>query len=744
MNIKYARYYDDLFKVGDVCIFRPDKYNIRLKNKTGKQCKIESINGNRKGIEYYVVSFFVDMWQQNKEYYVVKETELEVHPNVKKNKELKLKMRDIDPYGEEDWMRESVNESLDGKKLEIGDVLVHPTFGEGVITGFNADREVAAIEFKNDRTRAIRLSVVRDMYKKGEKDVKEEEGKTKWFKKGKLHKEEDWTNESKRIVRWKPKYKIGDDVYCLSSLSMLSRHNGKNKIIEVTNGTTDYYYEMENKTGKIKWMREDDLFPNENEMEKERARREKDILDYRKKQENLKKAKEELSRKRGKMMLDVDPWGEEDWSNESISTTEDYELKIGDVCVLKNGSSIGIDYRDGKKCTITKYRNNISGDDDYYVMFDDRHEFICYRRHLDLIDSEMRKSTEKKRKELNKKMIDVDPYEEEDWLIESSENNFKVGEVCVMINGDKIGIIGRDGQKCKIFRTEGRNNCYIEFDDGQAFVCYRENLITELEYSIIDNKRKEINKKMIDVDPYEEEDWLSERRISYKKKLCPVLWEDGKIKERIRLKLMRIANDFFDDIELDVELLDVYLTGSIANYSYNADSDIDVHLIIDYSDINEDTDLVEKAVDGERYVWNLRHNIIIQEHDVELYVQDINAKHASSGIYSLMNDKWIKKPVYNRPNMDQVDVDNKYDIRVKDILRFEKISKEDLTPDEAEEYYKSARQLKKRIQKDRTEGLNIIGEFSLENLVFKKLRKTGKFGKLIDAITRLYDKIYSQ
>jgi hypothetical protein len=32
-----------------------------------------------------------------------------------------------------------------------------------------------------------------------------------------------------------------------------------------------------------------------------------------------------------------------------------------------------------------------------------------------------------------------------------------------------------------------------------------------------------------------------------------------------------------------------------------------------------------------------------------------------------MNDKWVKKPVYNRPNMDQVDVDNKYDARmVKD------------------------------------------------------------------------------
>ena len=76
--------------------------------------------------------------------------------------------------------------------------------------------------------------------------------------------------------------------------------------------------------------------------------------------------------------------------------------------------------------------------------------------------------------------------------------------------------------------------------------------------------------------------------------------------------------------------------------------------------------------------------------------------------------------------------------------RFYKISKQNLSPEDAEEYYKAARQLKKKIMKGRQEGLHIIGEFSLENLVFKKLRKTGKFGKLISTITRLYDKIYSQ
>ena len=243
---------------------------------------------------------------------------------------------------------------------------------------------------------------------------------------------------------------------------------------------------------------------------------------------------------------------------------------------------------------------------------------------------------------------------------------------------------------------------------------------------------------------HNEENYMFERKVQYRKHLCPDLWDGFELKENIREKLVRIATDFYEDIEIDVKLIDIYLTGSIANYNYNSESDIDVHIIIDYTEINEDIELVEMAVDGQRYVWNLRHNIVIKGHDVELYVQDINAKHASTGVYSLMNNDWVKKPVYNRPNIDQSDVDVKYEARVNDIYRFEKLSKSDISPEESKEFYEAARSLKKKIMKARKEGLDIIGEFSLENLVFKKLRKTGKFKKLIDSITRLYDKIYSQ
>ncbi len=237
-----------------------------------------------------------------------------------------------------------------------------------------------------------------------------------------------------------------------------------------------------------------------------------------------------------------------------------------------------------------------------------------------------------------------------------------------------------------------------------------------------------------------------ERRVAYKKQLSPDLWEDGKIIERIKQKLIKIGKDFYEDLDVDTELLDIYFTGSMCNYNYSSDSDIDVHIIIDFEDVSDNMKLVKKAMDGQRFIWNLRHNIVIKGHDVELYVQDSGEKHTASSIYSLLSDKWIVEPKYNPPAVDQKFVDMKYDAKAYDIDELEKLSKdEDLVdPYECEVYYDKAKEMKAKIMKSRKEGLDLNGEFSIDNLVFKKLRKNGKIKKLIDTITRFYDKIYSQ
>jgi predicted nucleotidyltransferase len=238
--------------------------------------------------------------------------------------------------------------------------------------------------------------------------------------------------------------------------------------------------------------------------------------------------------------------------------------------------------------------------------------------------------------------------------------------------------------------------------------------------------------------------FINEYKVSYKKELYQNIWNGDTLIPRIREKLLKIARDFYDGLELDTEIVDIVIVGSMANYNYTSTSDIDVHILIDFSEINEDTTLVKKALDGQRFIWNLRHNIVIQKHDVELYMQDKNEENISAGTYSLLKGEWIKKPVYNPPDVDTSDFEPKYEAYVYDITELDKLSKTDLSEEDATLYFNRAKKLKDKIRDGRKSGLAEGGEFNVENLVFKKLRSEGKIGILIDTINRFYDMIYSQ
>jgi hypothetical protein len=45
---------------------------------------------------------------------------------------------------------------------------------------------------------------------------------------------------------------------------------------------------------------------------------------------------------------------------------------------------------------------------------------------------------------------------------------------------------------------------------------------------------------------------------------------------------------------------------------------------------------------------------------------------------------------------------------------------------------------------DRKEGLAKDGEFAVENLVFKELRRDGTIEEIIDLLSEIYSKIYSE
>ena len=104
------------------------------------------------------------------------------------------------------------------------------------------------------------------------------------------------------------------------------------------------------------------------------------------------------------------------------------------------------------------------------------------------------------------------------------------------------------------------------------------------------------------------------------------------------------------DIDLVVE--DIRFTGSLANYNWSNYSDIDLHIVVDFTRFKSPRDIVKGFFDAKRALWNERHNIKIHGYEVEIYVEDINEAHISSGVYSITNNSWLAEPVQHEKNVD--------------------------------------------------------------------------------------------
>jgi hypothetical protein len=211
----------------------------------------------------------------------------------------------------------------------------------------------------------------------------------------------------------------------------------------------------------------------------------------------------------------------------------------------------------------------------------------------------------------------------------------------------------------------------------------------------------------------------------------------------LRNRLLVIAQDFYEALKVEIPIEDIHLTGSLANYNWTKYSDFDVHVLFDFTKINEDTALVKKALDGQRFMWNQRHPVQILSHDVELYAQDISEPHIASGLYSLLKDEWITCPVFMPPTVDPKDVSRRVEALETEI---EMLAKEIATSDFGliqEPLISRVDWLKEKIMKARKDGLSARGEFSVENLTFKALRNSGHIEKLIDLGKEAYRRRHS-
>jgi predicted nucleotidyltransferase len=216
----------------------------------------------------------------------------------------------------------------------------------------------------------------------------------------------------------------------------------------------------------------------------------------------------------------------------------------------------------------------------------------------------------------------------------------------------------------------------------------------------------------------------------YNSVLNPDIWSDeNRIKPDIRIKLLQIGQDFYKNANLTVPISDILLIGSNANFNWTPTSDLDVHIVIDFKKLEMSNESAKEFTNLLKFRWNLEHDIHIKSYNVEVYIQDVSSKNSATGVYSLLNDKWLMKPVQQNIVLDKELIKSKYQDSVKKIKTA--IQEQNL-------------ERMKTILKDfydfRQAGLDRAGEFSTENVVFKLLRNKGHLDALRDATNKLYDK----
>jgi hypothetical protein len=204
--------------------------------------------------------------------------------------------------------------------------------------------------------------------------------------------------------------------------------------------------------------------------------------------------------------------------------------------------------------------------------------------------------------------------------------------------------------------------------------------------------------------------------VHYNDKLNPKLWSGMILRQEVRNKLLAIAQDFVKFIALpNIRLKDITISGSNASYGYGEHSDIDLHLVV----VMSDDPTLRALFDAKKNNYNFNHKIKLNGIDVEVYVQDSEQTHHSLGIYSVLDNRWLSKPKHQLPKVNDKEVRSKarnYSSMINKALKSDDLNTvTDVLAD---------------LKRLRQAGLDVGGEFSVENLAYKLLRARGNIDRL--------------
>lgn len=217
----------------------------------------------------------------------------------------------------------------------------------------------------------------------------------------------------------------------------------------------------------------------------------------------------------------------------------------------------------------------------------------------------------------------------------------------------------------------------------------------------------------------------------YNDTLCYALWNESlQLDPAVRAGLLKVAEDFYEKTGFKAPIIDVYLMGSIANYNWTPDSDADIHIIIDYDQLQMPKETTKEVVRTVASQWNAEHEVTVKGHKVEINFQNVKEqKPHVTGIYSLKSCQWIRQPVKQNVQINKMLVQTKYKAMKKYVEAVINSGDRD-----------AMKQAKKYIDAFRQYGLDTAGELSVENIVFKALRAKGLLTQLKNSIVHVYDK----
>ncbi len=235
-----------------------------------------------------------------------------------------------------------------------------------------------------------------------------------------------------------------------------------------------------------------------------------------------------------------------------------------------------------------------------------------------------------------------------------------------------------------------------------------------------DNNVKDMISEIINPDE------IDMSKIKMNDHLNPVLWDKGnKLKPEVRNALLKITAEFIKYCKIEnKKFSDILLVGSNASYNYTPQSDIDLHIVTDFTQIDADAELIGEYFKAKKEMWSLEHNITFDDHAVECYIQDKNEPNISSGVFSVMRNNWVRNPMKKFISVDEPAVQ----MKVADIIN--KIESIIVAFEKGEDVTIKATAVKEKIKNMRKAGLYKEGEFSPENLAFKILRNSGYLDKL--------------